>query len=257
MKRTLLIVSIVVNILFGVFAAYAAVPFVSWTYPANGATEVPVTTPIAVVFNENISWITVSNDTTINYSIKVFEDASNTPFKAITYTPQEDNYYYILNLTSELKSNTTYRVFVAATVRSVSSGDSMVADYVFKFTTSTAPDVTPPTIQSFLPPSGSTNNPLDSIVSIFFSEAIDKTTLTGTNIFLLDKFNATVPVTISYDDTINSVILTPVSPLSLNGVYRLNVTNGLKDLAGHPLAPPLAVNPAQPEAQGGFPPKPS
>lgn len=232
MNKLSLITATFLCCLFFTVCAYGGVPKVVATYPASGSIGVPVTSPVVVWFNENVSWATVSNDTTNNFSIQIYEDATNVQFKAITLAPQVDNSAYVLVQTSELKSNTVYRVRVAYSIRSVSTDDSMPADYIFTFTTDATPDSVPPTVNSFFPASGSINNPLDSIVTINFSEPMDPLTMTSSNIFLTDKFGGVVSTTLVYDGTTNSVTLTPLSPLSLDGVYHLNVTTGVSDISG-------------------------
>lgn len=236
MKNITLIATLLLSLILGSVTAYGAVPYVSATSPLDTAVNVDVMVPISITFSEVVTWASIANDATNNYSIRIYEDATNKQFKAFTYAPQSDDTSFVLSMTSALKLNTKYRVVVGSSVRSSSTDNSMAADHIFTFTTSSALDSTPPLVQSFLPPSGSIDNPLDSIVVVYFDEPIDPSTATGANVYLLDKSYNSVSVTLSYDDSMNSLTLTPTSLLNLDGVYYLYITPGIKDSSGNTMA---------------------
>jgi len=243
MKRSVLILSLLMSTFFGSIAAYAGVPNVVTTSPVDGSNNAAVTSPILVRFSEPVTWASIGNDTLGNYSIQVYEKATGLAFKAYQIVPQEDGTDFALTLNSELKRATTYLVRVVASVRSVATDNAMAANFEFAFDTTNAVDKTPPTVSSFLPPAGSISNPLNSIVSVYFSEAIDQTSLSSSTVFLTDKNNNTVSTTIAYDATMNALTLTPVSLLSLDGTYTLHVTTGVRDLSGNYMASDLVTTP--------------
>ncbi|MFB2773272.1 DUF4082 domain-containing protein [Pelatocladus sp. BLCC-F211] len=107
------------------------------------------------------------------------------------------------------------------------------------FTTSVAPDTTPPTVTSTTPTSNATGVSTSTSVRATFSEAINTTTINTTNFELRDANNTSVAATVSYDTASNTATLTPSSPLTTSTTYTATVkggTNGVKDQAGNALA---------------------
>ncbi len=105
---------------------------------------------------------------------------------------------------------------------------------------STAPpvDVTPPTVTAFIPASGSSNEAINSIANITFSEALNPTTINFTTVFLRDASNVVVPATATYNSATNSVTLTPANLLANSTNYSVVVKGGptgVTDLAGNAL----------------------
>jgi hypothetical protein len=105
------------------------------------------------------------------------------------------------------------------------------------FTTSTDPDTTPPTVLTTAPGSGAAGvNPATSVTATF-SEAMGPSTINASTFDLRGPANTLVLATVSYSG--NTATLTPNSPLATNTIYLANVkggANGVKDLAGNPLA---------------------
>jgi hypothetical protein len=106
---------------------------------------------------------------------------------------------------------------------------------------------------SLMPASGATNVARNTIVAASFSEAIDPKTLvttpkdsanpnvgTSTTFTLVkDGTSTSIDATVSYKDSTNTVTLDPSSNLAHNTKYTAKITggtNGVKDLAGNPLA---------------------
>ncbi|MEC4749602.1 N,N-dimethylformamidase beta subunit family domain-containing protein [Methylomicrobium sp. Wu6] len=108
------------------------------------------------------------------------------------------------------------------------------------FSTATGPDTTPPTVTAQSPAPNATGVATNTAVTATFSEALDATTITGanaSNFQLQAGSNAPITATVSYAN--NTATLTPASALSANTTYTATVkggTNGVKDIAGNPLA---------------------
>jgi len=101
-------------------------------------------------------------------------------------------------------------------------------------------DVTPPTISAQYPDNDATDVAIGVDPYVDFSEAMDRTTLTSTNIKLCLVSDAdcsspiSAPITISEGDT--RAILIVASDLSYNTDYWIYVGTGVKDVAGNALA---------------------
>ncbi len=107
------------------------------------------------------------------------------------------------------------------------------ADVVF----SNGPDTTPPVIVSRSPASTASNVSVLKPITATFDESIDPTTLKSSTFVLRDASNATVPATVSYDDSTFTATLTPSSPLAPSTQYTATVSGSVTDLAGNALGP--------------------
>jgi len=252
-KLVLMIAALVVLLTFNF--ANAGVPYVTtvWTYATNGATtgwvpnpdpaiyKVKVDSNIYVIFSEEVLWGQVYN--TGVYRINIYDTTNETLFKSLTYAPNQNNNWYLLAQTSNFKPNTTYRVVVSSAILSLATEEPMAAPFEFLFTTENLPNPASPTIVSSYPSDGSIDIPLDTQVVIGFSEPMDQSTITNSNI-ILEKCTSGLPctswssvaTTVSYSDSSNSVTVVPVSPLVKSGVYRTRLTTSILDLGGQPLA---------------------
>jgi methionine-rich copper-binding protein CopC len=105
----------------------------------------------------------------------------------------------------------------------------------------TVQDGTPPTVTTFSPAAGATDVPVNTDVTVTFSEAMDATTVNDLTIDLRDPANALVTATVSYDAATVTATLHPASPLAAGVTYRARVKGGttdprVKDVAGNALA---------------------
>src|SRR5439155_12872475 len=109
------------------------------------------------------------------------------------------------------------------------------------FTTSGAPDTTPPTVTSTFPAQGATGIAADASMTATFSESVNATTVSSTTVELRDPSNALVPATISYDGPSRSAVIDPTAGLSHSTTYTATVRGGttdprVKDLSNNALA---------------------
>ena len=81
---------------------------------------------------------------------------------------------------ANLAYNTTYTATVT-TGETDLAGNALTSNYVWTFTTATAPDTTPPRVISTIPVNGSTGVPISQVLSASFSEPMNPATkrLTG------------------------------------------------------------------------------
>ncbi|WP_313935965.1 DUF4082 domain-containing protein [Anabaena azotica] len=107
------------------------------------------------------------------------------------------------------------------------------------FTTSTAPDTTPPTVTANSPSNGATGVSTLPNITASFSEAINSATVTSSSFELRNASNTLIPATVSYNAVSRTATLTPSSALSISTLYTATVkggANGIKDTAGNALA---------------------
>jgi len=196
-------------------------PNVNSTSPANGNTNVSLSSNIAVTFSEAMDPTTISTTTII-----VSDPVTDSPVAGlVTYS----GVTAIFNPTNELAPNTVYTATITTGVKDV-AGNAMVMNYSWIFTTGSTVDVTPPTVSSTVPVNAATAVPLNQNIAATFSEAMDPTTITATTMTLYQGATA-ITGTVSYTGVTAS--FHPASNLAPSTVYTATITTGAMDLASN------------------------
>ena len=107
------------------------------------------------------------------------------------------------------------------------------------FETTVGEDITGPTVVSITPAANASDINLTANVSVVFNELVDEATVSGDTFELRDASNSLVPATVSYNAATRTATLNPTSSLANATTYSALVksgTNGVKDVAGNPLA---------------------
>jgi hypothetical protein len=89
-----------------------------------------------------------------------------------------------------------------------------------------------PVVLSVSPVNGSTDVPVNAVVTATFSEAMDPATLT-TATFKVNDGTSDIPGTVDYAG--NTATFTPSVALAENTVYTATLTTGVKDSSGNPM----------------------
>jgi len=101
--------------------------------------------------------------------------------------------------------------------------------------TGSNPSVTPPTVASVAPPSGSGAACPNSIVTATFSKAMNPASIDGSTFTVMGP-TAAVTGVVTYDATSDTAIFTPASALALSTSYTATITTGAHDMFGNSLA---------------------
>jgi len=125
-------------------------PTVSSTNPNNSDTNVPVTTNITAVFSEDIDVSTITSST---FTLK--DSLDNLISGSVSYNPSTQTTTF--DPSSNLDYSETYTATVATGVKDL-AGNNMTSDKVWTFTTSDAPDTTPPITTITLNPASPDGN---------------------------------------------------------------------------------------------------
>ncbi len=92
-----------------------------------------------------------------------------------------------------------------------------------------------PRIITTIPANNSIGAPINTNITLIFSEAIDTDTLKHKYFTLVNNLRASFPISISYNDLLNQTIITPQIFLAFGETYTVLVSSNLKDLTGNNL----------------------
>ena len=194
-------------------------PIVSSTDPANAAINVPFNQKIAATFSKTMDVSTITTATvTLMQGTTFVSGTVSYVGTTVTYIPS-----------SNLAPNTTYTATITTGAKDL-SGNALVNNYVWSFTTGSVAVITPPVVSSTDPLTGAISVPLNQKIAATFSKTMDAATIT-TATFTLKQGTTTVSGLVSYSGT--TALFTPASSLAPNTVYTATLSNSVKDLAGN------------------------
>ena len=200
----------------------ATVPTVTFTAPANGATNVFLANTLAATFSTamNPATLTVSTFTVMQGALPVSGVVTYAGTTA-TFTPY-----------GSLVSNTQYTATINAGARDL-AGNSLAANYSWSFTTGSSTNDKPPTVISTVPNSAATAVAIGNKLSATFSEVMNPATLSASSFTLL---RGTTPVSgvVTYAGT--TATFAPTATLVAGAVYTATIGIGARDLTGNALA---------------------
>ena len=177
--------------------------------------------------------IDVSEDTeiSITFSVAMDQDSVN----AILFDPdtpfgwrwEEGDTRLVLVPQEQLKYNSTYTVTVDTSVMDT-HGNHLQEIYDFSFTIT--PDTTPPTVDGTDPFDGQGEVPVDSVIKIFFSEAMDPASVDI-------AFSTTPHFEYEYfwNPETTAITIDPESPLNPGTTYFVTVSTEAMDQSGNHL----------------------
>ncbi len=202
-------------------------PTILSTVPADLATGVPTSVVVSATFSEPMDPNTINGTT---FTLRVFGSSTpiagtvayNSATNTATFTPA-----------SPLAGSTTYTAIVTTGAKDV-AGNALAANRSWTFITA---DATPPTVITVSPPNLATAIPVNTTVSVTFSEAMDPATINVTTVTLRNTLTgATVSGTVTYNAVTFVATFTPAAPLAYATNYTVTVTTGAKDAGGNALA---------------------
>jgi hypothetical protein len=193
-------------------------PTVTHTSPLYGATGTAINTKLLVTFSKAMDPTTISTGT-ITLKHGTTSNSGTVTYTGVTatFTPP-----------ANLATSTVYTATVTTGVKDT-SGNALVVNYVWSFTTGVLSDTTAPTVIGTSPTRAV---PVDSTISATFSKAMNPTTISTTT-FTIVQGSTSVSGTVTYAGTTAS--FKPSSNLALNTNYTATITTGAKDLVGNAL----------------------
>ncbi|MDR3691593.1 MAG: Ig-like domain-containing protein [Fimbriimonas sp.] len=197
-------------------------PTVVSTVPAAGTTGVSQSTNVSATFGKAMN---AGSFTAATFSLK------GTDGLALQATIACANNVVTLMPTSPLSTNTLYTATITTGVKDA-AGTFLASNYTWTFTTG-ATD-TAPTVLSTIPQSSAAGVSINAKVTATFSEAMNAATINTGNFTLAANGGAPVPATVTYSN--GAAVLDPTALLLGSTVYTAVLTNGVKDVAGTPMA---------------------
>jgi len=222
--------------------------------PANGATGVPISNNITIIFSEAVrnidnTVLTDSNSGDANGVGSLITLRLNN-----TYGTNIAFYATTINPISNLFYSQAVYVAIGATVEDSAGNPITAANATF----TTVPDTTAPTVSSIYPADNQSSVSITDNITVTFSEAMDSTYVTtntdntscsGTLRLSSDNFSSCVRMSSSPESSNDNKTFTldPYDNLTVGTTYKTRVTTGVKDTAGNALS-------SQYETSSGFTP---
>lgn len=204
----------------------ATAPSVSSTDPADMEANVAVNKQVTATFAEPMDSLTITG-TTFTLTGPGSAPVSGT----VTYSGNTATF----TPSAALASDTAYTARITTGARDL-AGIPLASPHVWSFSTGAVVDSTPPTVLSTVPGSGATGVPLNQMIAVAFSEAMDPSTVTTATFAVTDASLNPVVGTVTYDATNHIATFRPTSDLSASMLYAAEITTGATDLAGNALA---------------------
>jgi LmbE family N-acetylglucosaminyl deacetylase len=204
-------------------------PTVTAVTPAAGTANVSLGTSISATFSEPIAAASVTGT-----SFTLRDGGGN----AVPTTLSASGATATLQPSTSLQPSTTYTATLLSGSSGVkdTSGNPLATDFTWSFTT-TAPDLTPPTVAGVTPADGATNVSAGTSVSATFSEPVAAASVNTGTFVLRNGGGGTIAATVSSSGS--TATLQPTFALAPSTTYTATLVSGsagIKDLAGNPLA---------------------
>ena len=197
-------------------------PRITSTFPASGATGVPLNITIKIVFSE------LMNVGSLN--TRVFDVSSNLPGDFVPATGSYDTTTNTQSLTVTLKSLHTYEVIVGPNFPATDiANNKLLAPTSFRFATL---DAGPPKVVSSDPARDATGIDPNGAIRVTFSEALDPSTVNGTNFTVYDaNGGGRIAGTVSYDAATFTATFAPSAALASGARYGVAIRD-FRDATG-------------------------
>lgn len=203
-------------------AATGAASFaVTSTDPAASASGVPVNKQIGVTFTATLDCASVSATSfALSHQNGAVTGATDCTGSQATFRPS-----------GTLVALTEYTATLTRQIRD-QSGNTLAADYAWRFTTGAAPDTAPPSVTSTDPANGASNVPVNNRISAVFSEGLDCASVAGN--FLVSGPGGNITGNTACSD--KEVMFMPSVALATSSPHSAVLKSAIRDSAGNRMA---------------------
>lgn len=215
-------------ILGGISVDATPVPTVTAVSPSPNARAVSINTKLLTA-----SFSKAINPSTLQASSFTLDCPSGSGVTgSVGYLANTNTAILLLPTNTTLPINANCLATLTTDIRD-NDGLALRAPYSWRFVTSAAPDVTPPTVTATTHANGATRVPVNTRIGATFSEVMDSRTVT-INSFIVKKAGTVVPGTLVYTGV--SAVFTPTAALTSNTLYTMTVSTAAEDVAGNAMA---------------------
>ncbi len=196
-------------------------PEVIYSYPEDGAVDIPIAVVLKVVFSEPMNTIMTESAITVDGLPPLgFNWLSNNTLVEITVAPF---------------SYSTAHTLSVSTAAVDAAGNPLSTAYSATFTTEDPPvvDIIPPEIIYTDPANGELGVPIAASVYIVFSEPMNTASVEAVGVVTIDQ-GASISTFVWTHS--NTVLELQLSGVAQGTFYTVTVTTGAEDLAGNPMA---------------------
>jgi hypothetical protein len=204
------------DVRIGFRTAAAPAPTVTSRTPAINAKGVNKASNVTATFSEAVTGVSASS----------FVLKRGTTVIAAVVSYDATTRVATLNPNADLAADAVYTVELTGGIKNAAG--TALLPVSWNFTTGPVP-----TVSSRSPASGATGVLVGANVTATFSEAVNG--VSGTT-FVLKNGTTTIAAVVSYNATTKVATLNPNANLARNTVYTVQLTGGIADLAGNPLA---------------------
>ncbi len=202
-------------------------PFVVATSPLDRVLDISINSDIAATFNEPLM-----TDSINLQNVKLYDTARDfeIPIK-LQYSPISNRILILPE--GGLKFDTYYKVNISKSVRDL-SGNYMLHDYTWEFSTEKEGDIAPPKVSSTIPTNGRKEFDVKNQITVFFSEALDNLSINDNNfkLFKMGESKTEIPRLLLYNEKETKVIIMPEKDLDFSTLYRAEISS-VRDKAGN------------------------
>jgi hypothetical protein len=223
----------------GTVSTAPAAPHVILTIPTK---TVPIVTGVATNLSIKAKFNMDMLASSINTSTFTVNCPTGTPVVG-TVTYDAVNRIASFDHAATFPVSTTCEAKITTGVTSL-AGVAKAADYVWSFTTGTAPDTTAPTLTGHNPADTATGVCLTKVISASFSEPMDSSTINSTTFTVTGPSSSSIPGTVAYDALSNTASFTTTlsGGYAASTLYTVGLSTDVKDLAENPLATANSVS---------------
>lgn len=208
--------------------AVATAPAVISASPVNGATGVPINQSIDATFSEAMNPATISAT-----SFTLAGPGATVVTGTVTYAASGS--IAIFTPTAALAPSTLFTATITTAAQDL-AGNALASNFVWTFTTGTAPNTTKPTVISTIPANLATGVPVNQALSATFSAAMNPLSISTATYTLTGPGTTSVAGLVTYAGVGNTATFTPTAALAPSTLFTATITTGAKDLAGNALA---------------------
>jgi hypothetical protein len=202
--------------------SFENLPTVIATDPYNGETNVAINRKITAEFSKSM------NPATINATTFKVQQGTNVISGSVSYVDNTATFVPA----SGLANNSPYTVTITTGAKD-NSGNAMVNNYNWNFTTGNLSDTTRPFVTATDPASNATDVALSKSITVSFSESMDPSSINSGSYTLREGSN-NVSGFVSYSGVYAT--FNPTNDLVPNAIFTATVKNTVKDLAGNAIA---------------------